>query len=129
MANNPKLNKPEPQPILKLDQQEKPLQKISISHMPLGLYNDLVARADRLGKKIPTYCRIILEHAIESPADYEGPYERDLQKDKGFSPAIHIPIKDKAFMRDLYEWDPYGHRKRTDIALSILRKHLEVRRW
>jgi hypothetical protein len=118
----------EPQPNLKLTPQEIPPQKINITHMPLRLYNELLIRANKLGKKVSIYCRIVLEHAVDHREHYNGVYESEMPIDS-FSSAIHVPVKNKEFMQTLLEWDPYGHRKRTDIALSILRKHLEVRKW
>jgi len=32
-------------------------------------------------------------------------------------------------MEQFVKWDPYGVDKKNEIALSILKKHLEVRAW
>jgi hypothetical protein len=43
--------------------------------------------------------------------------------------AIHIPIRSKKIIEELFEWDPFGVGRRTEIAMSLLKKHLEVRDW
>lgn len=130
MDNDPKKRNEEPQPSLRLEPQDKPPQKININQMPLTLFEELEERAGLLGgKKVPQYCRIVLEHAIEHQSEYAGPYKKALLRPKVFSKPLHIPLKGRDFMQKLVDWDPYGQRMKTDIAISILRKHIEVRRW
>jgi hypothetical protein len=119
----------EPQPRLKLQPQEKPHQKISISHMPASLYKALERRARRVLKTVPNYCRVVLEHALEHKADYTGPLSEEHADGNSHEKAVHIPILNKKFMRELHDWDPYGLNQKTLIALSVLRRHLEVRTW
>ena len=121
--------KREPQPQLKLESQETPHQKISISRMPISVYDPLNERANSLQKRVPNYCRIVLEHAVDHKEDYEGPLAHKYPENPCYHRAIHIPIVNKEFMNQLLEWDPFGQRQRTKIALSILRKHLETRKW
>jgi hypothetical protein len=119
----------EPQPNLKLSSQEKPPQKISINNMPLSIHQALEERANKVQRKVSTYCRVVLEHAVTHQADYEGPLNGRYPASPAHNAPVHIPVKDKDFMKELYAWGPFGLSKRTEIALSILKKHLEVRSW
>lgn len=123
------MNRKEPQPVLKLKPRKKPLQKITINRMPKSVYDPLHNRASKFSKKVPIYCRIVLEHAIENKEDYSGPLKKAYPEDICIPTAIHIPIVNKEFMEKLGEWDPYGVDKKNAIAMSILKKHLEVRKW
>lgn len=118
----------EPSPNLKLKDPKKPLQIITISRMPASLYDELKTRADKYSQKINRYCRIILEHAYEHRNDYEGIIERTYNS-KSYSEKVHIQLLDDAFKKGLKDWDPYGVKTYPDIALSILKKHIETRKW
>ncbi|MGD2215919.1 MAG: hypothetical protein PVJ64_04160 [Gemmatimonadales bacterium] len=119
----------EPQPVLKLDIREKPYQKITINRMSLELYNQLKRRADKLNKTVPVYCRVVLEHAANYRQHYKGPLQSTYSEDAAHRSALTIPLKDREFLEELRAWDPYGVDMNTKIALSILKKHLEVRTW
>jgi hypothetical protein len=119
----------EPTPSLRLRERTQPFQKITINRMPTLLYNQLEQRANRLNKSVAVYCRVVLEHAINHQSDYSGGLKNNYPHDSCYPKAINIPIADKTFLTDLFDWDPYGVCKRTLIALSILKKHLEVRTW
>jgi len=124
-----KMSPREPAPNLKLKPREKPFQKITINSMPKSIYDLLKKRADRLNKAVPQYCRVVLEHAIENQENYTGPLKSNFPAHTCIPGAIHIPIVDKNFMGRLVKWDPYGVEKKNAIALSIIKKHLDVRSW
>jgi len=127
MAGNKKSE--EPQPMLKLKDRGKPLQKITIADMPVDLYKELKKRASRYNRKVTDYCRIVLEHAMEYKDDYKGPILRGYNDEVSISEKIHVPLIDKEFKENLVKWDPYGVRIQPRLVLSILKKHIEVRTW
>lgn len=116
-------------PNLKLLKRETPLQKISLNKIPKELYEKIESRADQLGKEVPVYCRIVLEHALENKNDYRGRHSTALRNSRTYGEVIHIPLQSLKFLENLEQWDPFGDGKKNKIALNILRKHLEVRSW
>jgi hypothetical protein len=118
-----------PEPNLKLSTRSKPHQKITIKKMPKEIYDLVKLRSDTLGKKIPTYCQIVLESAMEHQTEYKGKFKNPIKDDDTFGSEINIPLISKDFLKNLVAWDPFGDEKKSDIALNILRKHLEVHEW
>ncbi|HWB61965.1 MAG TPA: hypothetical protein VG603_00540 [Chitinophagales bacterium] len=119
----------EPQPELMLSKQLTPKQKITLKRIPNELYLDLKTRANKLGKKVPTYCRIVLEHASKHRNDYKGKFRNAIDDEDKYAEEINIPISSKQFIKDLEKWNPFGDGKKSEIAINILRKHTEVRTW
>lgn len=126
--NQPKVMT-DPLPNLRLAPQEKPNQKISVNRMPTSVYTLLAERAGKLNRKVSSYCRIVIEHALANRKDYEGPLTQGYTDNPCHNEAIHIPIQSKKIMDELFAWDPFGVGRRTEIAMSLLKKHLEVRNW
>jgi hypothetical protein len=118
-----------PQPNLRLAPQEKPKQKISLYRMPTSVHTPLAERAGKLNRNVSSYCRIIIEHALANRKDYEGPLTTSYMDNPCHNEAIHIPIRSKKIIEELFAWDPFGVGRRTEIAMSLLKKHLEVRDW
>lgn len=119
----------EPQPNLRLSTRSKPHQKITVKKMPKEIHNLVKDRASDLGKKVPTYCRIVLEHSIDYKEEYKGKFTNRIKDESTYGTEINIPLESKEFLNHLVEWDPFGDEKKSDIALNIIRKHLEIRSW
>jgi hypothetical protein len=114
---------------VKLEKRQTPLQNITISRMPISVYEPLQKRASKLCQSVPVYCRIILEHALKHKDEYSGAYKTVYADSPCHSSAVTIPLLNKEFKVALKEWDPYGVEQYTKIALSIVKKHLEVKPW
>jgi len=119
----------EPQAELKLGPRERPLQRITINRMPQSLNKELAKRASRLSKSVPKYCRIVLEHALEYRKDYEGSLDRAWPDQPWVEKPVTVPVANRKFNERLKKWDPLGNGTLNDIAVALLKKHLEVRSW
>lgn len=122
------MSEEENQPILKLSPRKKPLQKITVKKMPQALFDKLKERASRFNKNVPVYCRIVLEHSLKHQSDYTGAFS-PVKEEPVHPDEVNIPILDQDFLVALKSWNPFGDDSKNKIALSLLKKHLDVRKW
>ena len=118
-------------PDLRLQERAKPLQKITLDRMPEKVLGDVKERAFRLQQKPANYVRIVLEHAerSENRSDYEKPLSsssRTYNSDKLSTETLHVPLQSREFLQRLIKWAPYGLKVKRDIAMAILKRHLDV---
>lgn len=97
---------------------------------PGHLLTEIKKRASLCMQKPAVYCRAVLEHANQKANrnEYEQPLEK-LHPSKEVSEKIHIPLESREFLDGLTEWAPFGLTVKHDIALAILKKHMEIRKW
>jgi hypothetical protein len=115
-------------PNLRLQARSKPFQKITLNDIPEQIMEEVLQRAYRLQQKPAVYVRIVLEHAelAENRNDYELPLSRKYRPGKVSTKTLHVPLQSRDFLERLLEWAPYGLRVKRDIAMAILKRHLDI---
>ena len=98
--------------------------------MPKELFDELTTRSRNLNKKLPVYCRIILEHAMNTQGVYGGKPISSLDDGLNYaSTEINIPVLNKKFLEAFKKWAPWGDEYANRTALAILTQHVEINEW
>ncbi len=117
-------------PNLKLKPRDSnPYARITIKRLPMGLLDQLRDRAQKMNKRLPIYCRIILEHAANHPSDYDKLITKGFAGEELISHEINIPVVNKQFLENLKDWDPFGDETANRIATTLLIKHFDEHDW